>query len=152
MVIIEWKLTLPSYQRRLYPVMTKLWWKSGNLSPKLFLSSVLQYLPCGNLRHDCVQWSSYSQLIHYRKHFMKKIMTFDSGNHLNMWVTFVVFTCNRMVKLKMASKRSGLAILMITIWWGNWNASPHAGTFHMTFAVLYYEITERNAFVLVELL
>ena len=152
MVIIEWKLTLPSYQCHLYPVMTKLCWKSGNLSPKLFLSGVLQCLPCGNLRHDCVQWSDYSQLIHYRKHFMKKIMTFVSGNHLNMWVTFVVFTYNRMVKLKMASKRSGLAILMITICRGNWNASPHAGTFYMTCAVLYYEITEKNAFVLVELL
>ena len=81
-----------------------------------------------------------------------KKLTFVSGNHLNMWVTFVVFTYNRMVKLKMASKRSGLAILMITICRGNWNASAHAGTFHMTCAVLYYEITEKNAFVLVELL
>ena len=35
-------------------------------------------------------------------------INFDSGNYLNMWVTFDVFTCNRMIKLKMASKRSEL--------------------------------------------
>ena len=37
-----------------------------------------------------------------------KKFTFDSGNYLNMWVTFDVFTCNRMIKLKIASKRSEL--------------------------------------------
>ena len=37
-----------------------------------------------------------------------KIITFDSGNYLNMWVTFDVFTCNRMIKLKKASKRNEL--------------------------------------------
>ena len=36
----------------------------------------------------------------------KKIRTFDSSKYLNMRVTFDVFTCNRMIKLKMASKRS----------------------------------------------
>ena len=80
-----------------------------------------------------------------------------------MWVTFDVFTCNRMIKLKIASKRSELqvtvtirwliwklehlvntpwlAILMITVCWGNWNVSPHAGTFHLTCTVMCYEIT-----------
>ena len=37
-----------------------------------------------------------------------KIITFDSGNYLNMWVTFDVFTCNRMIKLNKASKRNEL--------------------------------------------
>ena len=34
-----------------------------------------------------------------------KIITFDSGNYLNMWVTFDVFKSNRMIKLKIASKK-----------------------------------------------
>ena len=92
-----------------------------------------------------------------------KIITFDSGNYLNMWVTFDVFTCNRMIKLKIASKRSELhcknrwliwklehlvnapwlAILMITVCRGNWNVSPQeplAGTFHITYTVMCYEV------------
>ena len=91
---------------------------------------------------------------------LKKIITFDSGNYLNMWMTFDVFTCNRVIKLKIASKRTELhcntwqiwklehlvntpwlAILMITVCWGNWNVSPHAGTFHLTCTVMCYEIT-----------
>ena len=31
---------------------------------------------------------------------IEKMVTFDSGNYLNMQVTFDVFTCNRMTKLK----------------------------------------------------
>ena len=79
-----------------------------------------------------------------------------------MWVTFDVFTCNRMIKLKIGSKRSELhcnwgrwliwklehmvntpqlAILVIKVFWGNWNVSPHARTIHMTCTVTYYEIT-----------
>ena len=81
---------------------------------------------------------------------------------MNMWVTFDVFTCNRMIKLKIGSKRSELhcnwgrwliwklehmvntpqlAILVIKVCWGNWNVSPHARTIHMTCTVIYYEIT-----------
>ena len=93
---------------------------------------------------------------------LKNIITFRSGNYLSMWVTFDVFTCNRMIKLKIASKRSELhcnwvrwliwklehlvntpqlAILMIKVCWGNWNVSPHAGTIHMTCTVICFEIT-----------
>ena len=67
-----------------------------------------------------------------------------------------------MIKLKMASKKSELdcisnqslflklehlvntpclAILMITVCWGNWNVSPQAETIHMTYTVISYEIT-----------
>ena len=75
-----------------------------------------------------------------------------------MWVTFYFFfTCNRMIKLKIALKRSELhcnwvrwliwklehlvntpqlAILLIKVCWGNWNVSPHAGTIHMTCTVI----------------
>ena len=87
-----------------------------------------------------------------------KIITFNSGDYLNMWVTFDVFTCNRMIKLKSGVNltvtirwliwklehlvnTSWLAILSITVYWGNWNISPHAGTLHMTCTVTYYEIT-----------
>ena len=35
-------------------------------------------------------------------------ITFNSGNYLIMWVTFDVSTCNRMIKLTIASKRSEL--------------------------------------------
>ena len=92
-----------------------------------------------------------------RKQVIQRLINFDSGNYLNMWVTFDVFTCIRMIKLKIASKRSELqvtvtirwliwklehlvntpwlAILMITVFWGNWNVSPHAGAFHMTCTV-----------------
>ena len=93
---------------------------------------------------------------------LKNIITFRSGNYLSMWVTFDVFTCNRMIKLNIASKRSELhcnwvrwliwklehlvntpqlAILMIKVCWGNWNVSPHAGTIHMTRTVICFEIT-----------
>ena len=37
-----------------------------------------------------------------------KNYNFDSSKYLNMRVTFDVFTCNRIIKLKMASKRSEL--------------------------------------------
>ena len=30
---------------------------------------------------------------------------------------------------------------MITVYWGNWNVSPQAGTTHMTCTVMSYEIT-----------
>ena len=78
-----------------------------------------------------------------------------------MWVTFNFFKCNRMIKLKIASKRSELhcnnqvhnlklellvntprlAVLMITVCWDNWNIRPLAGTIHMTSTVICYEIT-----------
>ena len=98
-----------------------------------------------------------------RKQVIQRLINFDSGNYLNMWVTFDVFTCNRMIKLKIASKRSELqvtvtirwliwklehlvntswlAILMITVCWGNLNVIPHAGTFHLTCTIKCYEIT-----------
>ena len=89
-----------------------------------------------------------------------KNINFDSGNYLKIWVTFDVFTCNRIIKLNIALKRSKLhsnmrwliwklehlantpwlATLMITVCWGNWNVSLHAGTFHMTWQS-YAEIT-----------
>ena len=34
-----------------------------------------------------------------------------------------------------------LAVLMITVCWGNWNVSLHAGTFHLTCTVKCYKIT-----------
>ena len=37
-----------------------------------------------------------------------KNINFDSGNYLKMWVTFDVFTCNRIIKLNIALKRSKL--------------------------------------------
>ena len=37
-----------------------------------------------------------------------KTITFDLSKYLNLRVTFDVFICNRMIKLKMASKRSEL--------------------------------------------
>ena len=40
--------------------------------------------------------------------YWKKIISYDSGNYLNMWVTFVFFTCNSLIKLKIASKTSEL--------------------------------------------
>ena len=95
-----------------------------------------------------------------RKQVIQRLINFDSGNYLNMWVTFDVFTCIRMIKLKIASKRSELqvtvtirwliwklehlvntpwlAILMITVFWGNWNVSPHAEI--STWPVICYEI------------
>ena len=105
----------------------------------------------------------YSWITIKGSRLLKKIITFDSGNYLNMWVTFDVFTCNRMIKLKIASKRSELhcknrwliwklehlvnapwlAILMITVCRGNWNVSPQeplAGTFHITYTVMCYEV------------
>ena len=81
---------------------------------------------------------------------------------MSIWVTFDVFTCNRIIKLKIASKRSELhcnwvrwliwklehlvntpqlVILMIKSCWGNWNVSPHAGIIHMTCTVICFEIT-----------
>ena len=98
----------------------------------------------------------------YINYIIKKNITFRLGNYLSMWVTFDVFTCNRMIKLKIASKRSELhcnwvrwliwklehlantpqlAILMIKVCWGNWNVSPHAGIIHMTCTVICFEIT-----------
>ena len=49
----------------------------------------------------------YQRLNGEREKVIKKC-NFDSSKYLNMWVTFDVFTCNRMIKLKMASKRSEL--------------------------------------------
>ena len=94
---------------------------------------------------------------------LKKFITFHLGNYLYLWVTFDVFTCKRMIKLKIASKRSELhcnwvswliwklehlvntpqlaILLMIKVCWSNWNVSPHAGTIHMTCTVICYEIT-----------
>ena len=77
------------------------------------------------------------------------------------WVTFDDFTCNRMIKLMIALKGLNstvrirwliwklehlvntpwLAVLMITVCWGNLNVIPHAGTFHLTFTIKCYEIT-----------
>ena len=34
--------------------------------------------------------------------YLKKIITFDSGNYLNMKITYDDFTCNGMIKLKIA--------------------------------------------------
>ena len=88
-----------------------------------------------------------------------KNINFDSGNYLKIWVTFDVFTCNRIIKLNIALKRSKLhsnmrwliwklehlantpwlATLMITVCWGNWNVSLHAGTFHMTCTVICWD-------------
>ena len=100
--------------------------------------------------------------MYVRRRIIKKIITFRLGNYLSMWVTFDVFTCNGMIKLKIASKRSELhcnwvrwliwklehlvntpqlAILMIKVCWGNWNVSSHAGTIHMTRTVICFEIT-----------
>ena len=54
-----------------------------------------------------------------KKQAIRKILTFDlQGYYLNMWVTFDVSTCNRMIKLKMASKRSELDCNKI--WWLIW--------------------------------
>ena len=61
-----------------------------------------------------------------------------------MWLTFDGFACSRMIKpqkganstvtiawliwkLKHLVITPWLAILMITVCWGNWNVSPHAG-------------------------
>ena len=44
-------------------------------------------------------------------------------------------------KLERLRNTPWLAILMITVCWGNWNVSPQAGTFHMTLTVISYEIT-----------
>ena len=70
---------------------------------------------------------------------------------MNMWVTFDVFTCNRMIKLKIASKKGKLHCNWVRwlIWKlehlvSTWNVSPHAGTIHMTCTVIYYEITSEK--------
>ena len=90
-----------------------------------------------------------------------KIVFFDSGIYLSMWVTFHVFICKQddqaedslkkewltvrirwlIWKLEHLVNTLWLAILMITVCWGNWNVSPQAGTFHMTCTVISYEIT-----------
>ena len=38
----------------------------------------------------------------------QKIITFDSSKYLNIRVTFYIFICNKMIKLKITSKRSEL--------------------------------------------
>ena len=42
------------------------------------------------------------------KKITQKFINFDSGNYMNMWVTFDFFTCNRVSELKIPSKRSEL--------------------------------------------
>ena len=70
-----------------------------------------------------------------------------------MRVTFDIFTCNRVIKLKMASKRSELNLtnpkqihLGLQFWWLQFAeviemSVPQAETFHMTCTVLSYEVT-----------
>ena len=49
-----------------------------------------------------------------------------------------------LLKLKHLVNISQLAILMITVCWGNWNVSPQAGTIHMACTVISYEITSEK--------
>ena len=44
----------------------------------------------------------YSWITIKGSRLLKKIITFDSGNYLNMKITYDDFTCNGMIKLKIA--------------------------------------------------
>ena len=99
------------------------------------------------------------KVIHIMLHY--GLFTRKGNCYYSFTDVFDVFTFNRVIKLKMASKKSELlcnnwvtkletwalvniprfAMLIITVCWGNWNVSPHAGTFHMTCTVIYYEIS-----------
>ena len=56
-------------------------------------------------------------------------------------VNLTVTSGSLLLKLEHLINTPWLAILIITVCWGNWNVSPQAGTTHMTCTVISYEIT-----------
>ena len=56
-------------------------------------------------------------------------------------VNLTVTNKSLLLKLKHLINTPWLAILMITVCLGNLNVSPQAGTTHMTYTVISYEIT-----------
>ena len=66
---------------------------------------------------------------------------------VNSTVTIRSLLWSRSIDLLQRSKLVNtpwLAILMITVCWGNWNVSPQAGTIHMTCTGIRYEITSQK--------
>ena len=55
-------------------------------------------------------------------------------------VNLTVTIRSLLLKLEHLINTPWLAILVITICWGNWNASPYAGTIHMTCTIINYVI------------
>ena len=58
-----------------------------------------------------------------------------SGVNLAVTIRWLIWKVEHLVNT------SSLAILIITVCWGSWNISPHAGSFHTTCTVIYYEMT-----------
>ena len=75
-----------------------------------------------------------------RKQVIQRLINFDSGNYLNMWITFDVFTCIRMIKLKIASKRSELQVT-VTIRWLIWKLE-HLVNIHLGLQFWWLQFSE----------